>query len=333
MKKLKERIKNKLGPEKTEKLKKALNAARIIKNVICWILVAVLTLAIITFMVTKFAGNTPTVFGYSLHRVSSGSMEPELTVSDVIINREIKSPDEIKIGDIITFQGDSKFDNNKVTHRVLVAPYDNGKGSTVLVTKGDANEADDGEINFSSVESKYIGKVDFLRSIYNFFFSQWGLIVFILLLALIFFDEITNIIKLIVNRSENNETETIQQIIERVQREQLENAEKQQHITDQIDLKSDDNEPIAVKQDKVKSVVESKKSNTREQKSHLVKEKKAKEKPNKGKKNKEKPNQKSKKQLTKKSKSNKKRKPENIKNYKTTKNVRKQRKTSVGRFN
>lgn len=222
MKKLKERIKNKLGPEKTEKLKKVLNAARIIKNIICWILVAVLTLAIITFMVTKFAGNTPTVFGYSLHRVSSGSMEPELSVSDVIINREVKSPDEIKIGDIITFQGDSKFDNNKVTHRVLVAPYDNGKGSTVLVTKGDANEADDGEINFSSVESKYIGKVDFLRSIYNFFFSQWGLIVFILLLALIFFDEITNIIKLIVNRSENTETETIQQIIERVQREQNE---------------------------------------------------------------------------------------------------------------
>ena len=226
MKKLKERIKNKLGPEKTEKLKKALNAARIIKNVICWILVAVLTLAIITFMVTKFAGNTPTVFGYSLHRVSSGSMEPELSVSDVIVCKQVKEPSEIGVGDIITFSGDSRFDNQKVTHRVLVAPYDNGKGKMVLVTKGDANEVDDGEIDFSDVESKYLVKINFLSDVYNFFFSTWGLLIFIFLLLLIFFDEIVNIIRLSVSGTEENEAESFREIVERVKREQLEEAKK-----------------------------------------------------------------------------------------------------------
>lgn len=326
MKKLKEKIKNRLGEKKTAELKKALKVARIVKNTVCWILIAILTLAVITFMLTKMSGGTPSLFGYSMHRIISGSMEPELSVGDVILNKKVSEPSEVSVGDIITFQGGFNFDNQIVTHRVLVSPYDNGRGDIVLVTKGDANEKDDGDISFSNVESKFVSKVSFLKDIYSFFFSKWGLIVFIFLLLLIFFDEIVNIVRISVSSSEQENTESIKEIIERVKREQLENAEKQQHITNQIDLKSDDNEPIAVKQDKVKSVVESKKSNTREQKSHLVKEKKDKEKSNKGKKNKEKSNQKSKKQLTKKSKSNKKRKPENIKNYKTTKKRKKTKK-------
>ena len=228
MKKLKQKLKNQLGEKRVAVLKKALKIGRVVKNAICWILIALLTVAIVVFMVNKVSGATPTVFGYSIHRIVSGSMVPELQIGDVILNKDISDTAEINIGDIITFQGDSRFDNQKVTHRVLVAPYDDGRGNIVLTTKGDANETDDGEINFSDVESKLVLKVTFLKSIYNFFFSPWGFIIFIFLLLLIFFDEIINIIRLSVHGAEQDESESFEEIVERVKREQLEEMRKKQ---------------------------------------------------------------------------------------------------------
>lgn len=226
MKKLKEKIKNKLGEKKTAKLKKSLHVARIVKNIVCWTLIAILTVAVVVFMLTKVSGGSPTLFGFSLHRIITGSMEPELMIGDVILSKEIKDPSDIGIGNIITFQGDARFDNQKVTHRVLVAPYDDGKGNLVLVTKGDANKNDDGVINYTDVESKYLSKLDFLRVLYNFFFSTGGFLVFIFLLLLIFFDEIVNIIKLTIGAAKEEDTESFQEIVERVKREQLEEMKK-----------------------------------------------------------------------------------------------------------
>ena len=222
MNKLKQRIKDRLGEKRTASLKKALKIARVVKNVICWLMIAVLTLAIVVFMITKINGGSPTLFGYSIHRIVSGSMSPELEIGDVIVGKQVTDTSDVSVGDIITFQGDSRFDNQKVTHRVLVAPYSNGSGNTVVVTKGDANEIDDGEISFSDIKSKCIAKVVFLKDIYNFFFSQWGLITFIVLLLLIFLDEIINIVKLIVSGREQEHTETLYEIVERLQREQQE---------------------------------------------------------------------------------------------------------------
>ena len=141
--KLKQKVKDKLGEQKVAKLKKTWRVVRIIKNIVCWTLIAVLTLAIIVFTLTKINGDSPTLFGYSLHRIMSGSMEPEIETNDVILNKEVSDASEVKLGDIVTFEGGPSFDNKNVTHRVIVAPYDNGKGRIVLVTKGDANEMED----------------------------------------------------------------------------------------------------------------------------------------------------------------------------------------------
>ena len=249
MNKLKQKIKDRLGEKKTAALKKALNVTRIIKNIVCWTLIAVLTVAVIIFVFTKINGESPKVFGYTLHRIVSGSMEPELEVGDVIVSKEIKDPSEIAVGDIITFQGDARFEDQKVTHRVLVAPYDNGRGATVIVTKGDANIDDDGEISVGLVESKYHSKIDFLKKIYNFFFTPWGLLVFIFLLLLIFFDEIMNIIKISAQSAKENNDETIYEIIERIQKEQ-------QEENDDRDKSKDQEKPVETEseQDKKQSV-------------------------------------------------------------------------------
>ena len=230
MKKLKSKIKNKLGEKKTEKLKKALKVARVVKNVICWTLVVVLVFAVITFLLARVSGGTPAVFGYSIHRIETGSMEPALHVGDVILNKDITDPSEIKEGDIIAFQGGAKFSNHKISHRVFIEPYLDDNGEWVLVTKGDANEVDDGVIKFSSVESKMVRKLDHLKQLYDFFFSPWGLIIFIALLILIFFDEVMNLIRLATGKYDDKpKEESIGEIIERIQREDAEQLARDRH--------------------------------------------------------------------------------------------------------
>ena len=247
MNKLKQFIKNKIGEENSAKLKKALPAIRIVKNAVCWVLVAILVIAVITFLLTRLSGKSPSIFGYSLHRIVSGSMEPELEVGDVLLNRDITDISDIHIGDVVTFSGLEEFENQEVTHRVLVAPYDDGKGNVVIVTKGDANNVDDGEIGVEHVKSKTIAKLGFLKWIYNFFFSVWGLIIFILLLLLIFIEEIVSIFRISSDRDEAEEPETFRETMRRIEREEREKSEqkkaKRKSEESREETGSDDHKP------------------------------------------------------------------------------------------
>ena len=229
-KKYQKRFAAKIGEERAAKINNAWGVARVIKNIICWSLIVVLAFCFITFLLARVNGKTPTVFGYSIQRVTSGSMEPALHVQDVILSKKVSDKDDLKVGDIITFQGGSRFDNNRVTHRIIVEPFKDDEGDWVVVTMGDANEIDDGPIKLQDIESKMVCKLDVLRWLYSFFFSPWGLIVFILLMILIFFDEVMNIIHIVTGKYEDEEDpESIGEIIKRIQREDAEKLAKERH--------------------------------------------------------------------------------------------------------
>ena len=224
---LKLRFVNKIGVQRAEKLAKIWRVARVVKNVVCWIIIVVLVFVVISFLLSRVNGGTPSVFGYTLQRVETGSMEPALHVEDVILSKEIKDEKDIQVGDIVTFRGDSNFDNRRVTHRVSVAPYIDDEGDWVIITKGDANAVDDGAIKLSKVMSKMVRKMELLRHLYSFFFSPWGLIIFIGMLLLIFFDEVMNLIHLTPHKyDEPEEQETIGEIIERIRREDREEEKR-----------------------------------------------------------------------------------------------------------
>lgn len=192
--------------------------------------IIILSFAVITFLLTRFAGGTPSLFGYTLQRVSSGSMVPELEVGDVILSRNVGESDELKVDDIITFDGSDQFGEKNVTHRIIVAPYE-ANGVVMLQTKGDANYIADNPIAFSRVQSLMLKKLDFLRTIYDLFLSPWGLIIFIALLLLVFFDELMNIIKIATGNYRDEDEESISEIIERIQREDMEKEEEKKRLS------------------------------------------------------------------------------------------------------
>ena len=205
------------------KKNKILRTINLIKNIICWSLVVVLVLSLVMFFVSRVQGAPPTVFGYSFFRVSSGSMEPELSVGDVILDRTIDDPKSIQVGDTVTFKS-HELGDIMVTHKVIVAPYEKN-GRLMLQTQGIANELPDKPITADSVKGVLITKIPFLKEVYNIFLSPWGLLILIALIILIFIDEIITIVKILTHNEKSvKDGESINDIIDRLQAEKNSNG-------------------------------------------------------------------------------------------------------------
>lgn len=125
------------------------------------VLLAVLTVYI---MVCNMKHKAAVVFGSSVLKVITGSMEPSIHEGDYIVVKKA-DPAELKEGDIICFySGDKAIYGMPNTHRI-VRILDDGS----FVTKGDANNKEDPvPVTADSIIGKYRGKVRALRWINSF---------------------------------------------------------------------------------------------------------------------------------------------------------------------
>lgn len=220
------------------KKNKVFRIINLIKNIICWTLVVVLVLTLVLFFTSRINGSTPSVFGYSIFRVSSGSMEPELMVGDIILDKTVDNPEDLKVGDVITFKSND-YGDMLVTHKIIKAPYEEN-GKLMLQTKGIANEIEDKPISVDNVKGIMICKVDYLDTVYNIFLSPWGLLILIALIVIIFFDEIITIVRILTNNDRSvKDADDINEIIDRLQAEKLkEQAEKLKEQAEQAEKES-----------------------------------------------------------------------------------------------
>ncbi len=139
--------------------------------------------------------------GFMMFRVVTGSMEPTIHVGSLLITREVDIS-EIALHDIICFRTqEAEIWGKVVTHRVvdLVSMAD---GSTMLMTKGDANLVSDsyyvGSDNLIGKVVWYTGDDSALASVFAFFTNEIGFLACIvlpclLLVSLILRDCVKNI--------------------------------------------------------------------------------------------------------------------------------------------
>lgn len=124
-------------------------------NVLCMIAITASVLVLLTVVLTK-SGSVPNIFGYTMFRVMSGSMEPAIQTDSLII---VKKTDvsEIMPGDIISFfSQDPSLDGAVNTHRVV--SVEEAESGRYFVTKGDMNSVQD---QYLTSENDVIGKVIF----------------------------------------------------------------------------------------------------------------------------------------------------------------------------
>lgn len=133
---------------KTRWIFKLFNAAAIV-------LILVSVFVLLSVVLTP-AGQVPQVLGYSVFRVMTGSMEPEIREDSLLVVQKTP-PEDIAPGDIISFfSPDPMLEGAVNTHRVVRIEKENGR--TQFITKGDANVIED---TYPTDASALVGRVVF----------------------------------------------------------------------------------------------------------------------------------------------------------------------------
>lgn len=150
-------------------------AWKVISSVIFGIIIALEVLLIGMSVTSRIMDKNPSVFGYSMYVVATGSMSGALEVNDVIIGKKV-DVSTIIVGDIITYIGSEEqgasYKNRSITHRVIEKRQ---VGETYyFVTKGDANNDPDPEIKGSQIETKFVYKTVIVTFFYNVLNTWYG---------------------------------------------------------------------------------------------------------------------------------------------------------------
>ncbi len=157
----------------------------------------------------NLAGNNlPMPFGVGAAVVLSGSMEPVLSVNDVIIVREAES---YSINDIVVYDSGREM----VVHKII------DKNGITIITKGDANNAPDEPIDVEAVKGKVVFSIPYAGVVVHAIRSPAGIIA--LLLAAFLLTEGS-----FRRKKESDETriEEIKEEIRKLQSEQKEQTEQ-----------------------------------------------------------------------------------------------------------
>ena len=143
-------------------------AWRAIQGLITLLLALLLVCNLYLIAMEHFAGVVcPTIFGYSTAVIASGSMEPALSVDDLILNH---AQDDYAEGDIVTFRSGSSL----TTHRIVEVTEDG------YVTQGDANNAADLEtVSPDAVVGRVVGKIPHVGSALAFLKTPFGMMMLV----------------------------------------------------------------------------------------------------------------------------------------------------------
>ena len=143
----------------------------------------VLLLAIISLIIgirlynwnaQMLAGNQmPMPFGWGFSVVLSGSMEPKLSVNDLVIVHE---QDSYAVGDIVVYQDE----NILVIHEIISINDDE------VITKGEANNVADKPISAADIKGKATLHISFVGALIRFLKTPVGFILVIAAAAVLF---------------------------------------------------------------------------------------------------------------------------------------------------
>lgn len=149
-----------------------------VNHIVTGILVVVFIVFAAFVLLNKFSGGEPSIFGYQLKTVLSGSMEPTIKTGSIIAVKPGGDMTRFKEGDIITFMDEER---RLVTHRIIEVVQSGDQ--TMYRTKGDNNNAPDQNLVMSgNVVAEYTGfTIPYLGYISEFVQSKNGILVTVIL--------------------------------------------------------------------------------------------------------------------------------------------------------
>lgn len=108
-------------------------------------------------------------------------MEPKINIGDIVITKNVRVDNDIKIGDIVAYRKGQSV----ITHRIVNIEQDENK-ILRITTKGDNNNTEDSEkILLNNIEGKVIKIIPKIGNI-TLFFQKKVIIFFIFLMCYIY---------------------------------------------------------------------------------------------------------------------------------------------------
>lgn len=179
----------------SEKERKFKKIGRIILLIVISLIIGI---RLYSWNAKTLAGNEmPMPFGWGVSVVLSGSMEPALSVDDLVI---IHEQDSYETEDVVVYQDGSSL----VVHRIISIDGDE------VITQGDANNVADDPISLSDIKGKTVANIPLVGATVRFLKSSTGFVL-ILVAAILLFE-------LPYMRERKKITETQEKIKEEIRR-------------------------------------------------------------------------------------------------------------------
>ncbi|MDQ0150278.1 signal peptidase I [Eubacterium multiforme] len=153
---------------------------KIVGDIICYGIIIALIIFSVLFVKSTRLNEMPSIAGYSMYVVKTGSMAPTIDPGSLIVVKKVNA-NTLKKGDIVTFKGAQT--GNLFTHRI----YKVEKGKKVqFLTKGDANESIDPMTSSSkNIVGKLVFSVPHVGVAITFIQDNWPLVILLTLGTLI----------------------------------------------------------------------------------------------------------------------------------------------------
>ena len=169
------------------------------------------------------AGQVPQVLGYSVFRVMTGSMEPEIREDSLLVVQKTP-PEDIAPGDIISFfSPDPMLEGAVNTHRVARVEKENGR--IQFITKGDANVIEDTyPVDASALVGKAVFKSYWLGKTVSLLANPlvFGIIILLPLLIILLMN-LYRAVRIAADIAKKEEEEAVRKALEEIKAKQ--NAE------------------------------------------------------------------------------------------------------------
>ena len=200
-------------------------------NIISILVIAAAVFVLLVVLVTA-PGKPPSIMGYTVLRITTGSMAPTYDVDTMIVVKKTE-PSQIREGDVITFYStDPALEGSLNTHRVVSISQE-GDGY-IYVTKGDNNNVVDAyDVPSENLLGKVVGSAMILGKISRLCANPLVFIPIILVpLAIILISNLVRTVaytrKIMKDEEQAAIQEAIQKLREKKSTEQSEKPEGQE---------------------------------------------------------------------------------------------------------
>lgn len=174
------------NPETVKEKRTGRQKASLAVNIVLAVALVIAALCAYVSFVSKSGNGVPNILGVEVFSVQTDSMYPVLKPGDLIIDKAVKDPSKLRVGDIITYWTVINGERVLNTHRIT-AIYDGGD-HLIFQTKGDNNTIEDTlTVHEAEVVGKYAGRVGGVGKVVDYLQTSTGFLIVIVLPVFLFF--------------------------------------------------------------------------------------------------------------------------------------------------